>query len=296
MRPKNWTHDREFFYKYMPADTAKIVLRNSTLRWSSPTLFNDPFDVQFDLHVEYNRQRVAERAMQAIVDGYMGRDPINPRNALGNLLQFMRDRIPGLTERELRERLGPGFFEGMDRAERLIPETHEQFRAVVADLKLLCLTEVYDNILMWAHYGKEHTGAVLELKCVERLDSAWGAAKPVRYEANMPLLIDEDKLVAMMSGVGVLADDRLFENSVFVKAADWAYEKEWRLVGVRDRTTLTEDFAFDVEELSGVYLGCRMSEANKNEIAGIVAERFPSVVIYEGRKSERRFGVEFTRI
>jgi hypothetical protein len=222
MRPTNWTHDRELFYKYVPPNTAKIVLRNSTLRWSSPTLFNDPFDVQFDLHVEYDRQRVAERAMQAIVDGYMGREPINARNPLGQLLQFMRDRVPGLTERELRERLAPGLFEGMDRAERLIPETQEQFRAVVADLKLLCLTEVYDNILMWAHYGKEHTGAVIELKCVERLDSAWGAAKPVRYEANMPLLIDEEKLVAMMSGVGALADERLFENSVFVKAADWS--------------------------------------------------------------------------
>jgi hypothetical protein len=68
------------------------------------------------------------------------------------------------------------------------------------------------------------------------------------------------------------------------------------LVGVRDRTTLTEDFAFDAEELSGVYLGCRMSEANKNEIASIVAERFPSAAIYEGKKSERRFALEFTRM
>jgi hypothetical protein len=46
--------DRKF-YKYMTAATAKKVLEKSTLRWALPTQFNDPFDVQFDLRVEYDR-------------------------------------------------------------------------------------------------------------------------------------------------------------------------------------------------------------------------------------------------
>jgi hypothetical protein len=277
----------------MSADTAKAVLQSNFLRWSSPTLFNDPFDVQFDLHVDYDRDRVADRAMQTLVDGYFGRAPMNPRNPLGYLLQIMRDRAPGMSEAVLRERLLPGFYEGMERAERLIPRTHEDFRAVVTDLKLLCLAEVQDNILMWAHYGKNHTGAVLELRCIEELDSAWGAARPVRYEATMPLLIDEDKLVALLSGVGNLAEDQILENSVFVKAADWAYEREWRLIGVCDKTKLTEDFAFDVDEVSAVYLGCRVSSTDREAITNIIAEKYPHATINIGRKSERRFAVEF---
>jgi hypothetical protein len=42
----------------MTAETAKNALNKCTLRWASATLFNDPFDVQFDLRVEYNRERV----------------------------------------------------------------------------------------------------------------------------------------------------------------------------------------------------------------------------------------------
>ena len=38
-------------YKYVTVNTAKIVLETGKLRWSSPFMFNDPFDVQFDLHV-----------------------------------------------------------------------------------------------------------------------------------------------------------------------------------------------------------------------------------------------------
>jgi hypothetical protein len=37
------------FYKYMPAATAKLVLRGRSLRWSSPLIFNDPFDFPREL-------------------------------------------------------------------------------------------------------------------------------------------------------------------------------------------------------------------------------------------------------
>ena len=49
LRSPNRLHERISFFKYMPASTAKVVLDNSTLRWSSPSLFNDPFDVPREL-------------------------------------------------------------------------------------------------------------------------------------------------------------------------------------------------------------------------------------------------------
>jgi hypothetical protein len=280
----------------MTAGTARIVLEGGKLRWSSPKLFNDPFDVQFDLHVQYDRRRVAQRAMQAIVGGYQGRAEINPRNILGRILLLLRDRAPGMSEAELRTKLEPGLYEGMERAERRIPRTHEEFREVVVDLKLLCLSEVHDNILMWAHYGRDHTGVVLELSCIEELDSAWGAAKPVRYQERMPLLIDEDQLVALMSGVGTLVDPQVFENSVYVKAADWAYEKEWRMVGGRDKRKESEDFGFHSNEMTAVYMGCRIAKEDAEAIRKVISVTYPHARIFVGSKSDRRFAVEFAEL
>lgn len=42
-------HDRSRFYKYVSAETAKIVLETKQVRYSSPLVFNDPFDVQTGL-------------------------------------------------------------------------------------------------------------------------------------------------------------------------------------------------------------------------------------------------------
>jgi hypothetical protein len=296
MPPKHWSHDRKHFYKYMTADTAKTVLRNGTLRWSSPILFNDPFDVQFDLHTEYDPDGVAKRAMQIILDGYSGKAPIVAGNPLGDLLVFMRERMPGrISEAELRETLAPGIYQGLQQVEASLPQRHEEIRAVFADFRLLCLSEVFDNILMWSHYSQNHTGAVLELSCIEKLDSAWGAARPVKYTDKMPLLFDEDRIVKRMSGQGKVGEEDVLDNSIFVKAADWAYEREWRIAGGGDKTKNTEDTQFQPEEITAIYLGCRISEEDSAEIRQIVGEEYPHASVQIGKKSERRFAIEFTK-
>src|SRR5712692_6784902 len=93
-----WSHDRKCFYKYMKAETAKTVLEKSTLRWALPKLFNDPFDVQFDLQVEYDRDRVIEQALKNIIDLYMGRRHVISGNKLGEGIKWLRQTAPGLKE------------------------------------------------------------------------------------------------------------------------------------------------------------------------------------------------------
>ena len=59
-------------YKYMKATTATTVLDSNSLRWSSPTLFNDPFDLQFDLHLELQfSDAVVNRVLRQFVDVYI---------------------------------------------------------------------------------------------------------------------------------------------------------------------------------------------------------------------------------
>lgn len=296
MPPKHWSHDRKNFYKYMSAETAKIVLQTGKLRWSSPVLFNDPFDVQFDLHIEYDRESVVTKVLQIIIDGYEGRVPIAAGNLLGDLLAIMRDRLPGkFSGAELRENLTPAIYQGMQKEEARLPKTHEEIRTTIADFKLLCFTEVFDNILMWSHYSNEHTGVVLEFSCIEKFDSVWGVAKPVKYMDRMPLLFDEERFVGLMPGREAIGEERIFENAVFVKAIDWAYEREWRIAGGTDKTQNTEDISFYAEEITAVYLGCRTGQQDAADLRQIIDRVYPHASVYRGKKSPRRFALEFSK-
>jgi len=59
----------QYLYEYVTAHVAQLILRNCTLRWSAASLLNDPFDVQFDLHVEVDRETL--RALS--LDKMLGR-------------------------------------------------------------------------------------------------------------------------------------------------------------------------------------------------------------------------------
>jgi hypothetical protein len=291
----HWSHDRKCFYKYTTADTAKRVLQNNSLRWALPKLFNDPFDVQFDLRVGYERERVIDQALQNLVDLYMGRRHVPNGNKLAQGIKWLQRNAPGLKDNELRDKFRQSMNEGMDNAEKSLPKTREEMRAVLGDLKLLCFSEAYDNLLMWAHYAKDHTGAVIEFSVIEKYDSAWGAAKPVRYRNEMPFFVNEEKLVKLLSGEGTIGTPALFEDAVYVKAVDWAYEKEWRLVGGWEKAKEEEFIPFMPEEITAIYLGCRMSAADRDEIRELSTNKYAHAAVYIASKSTTLFAVEFAK-
>jgi hypothetical protein len=295
-RLASWSHNRDHFYKYMSADTAKAVLRTRKLRWSSPILFNDPFDVQFDLHLEYDLNRVTPIVIDKLWAIYSGQAELTQGNILGVALQIAKRNVPGLAEREFRKRFEPLVAKGLKIAEARLPQTHADFREVLRKIRLLCLSEVFDNILMWSHYARHHTGVVLRLSYIKDLDSACGAARPVQYSRNMPRLLTEEGIIDLMTGRSPLADQPVLQRSVYSKAVDWAYEKEWRLLDASPREESTIDSPFHIRELTAVYTGCRIAQQNLVDIDGLLSNDYPDAEVYVAKKSERNFALDFVRI
>jgi hypothetical protein len=133
------SHDRKCFYKYMPAKTAKIVLENNVLRWSWPAFFNDPFDLQIDLHMEYNRDRLVNRVLQPIADIYLARAQAIAGNRFDENIKLLRALMLRLTEAELRNEHRQLIYDSLKAAERNLPKTHDELREGLAELKILCL-------------------------------------------------------------------------------------------------------------------------------------------------------------
>ena len=54
----------EPLYKYVSLSTAEIVLRNCTLRWTTPSKLNDPFDTQTALNLVIDETRLTTTTLQ----------------------------------------------------------------------------------------------------------------------------------------------------------------------------------------------------------------------------------------
>jgi hypothetical protein len=67
---------RPYFYKYVTSEVAKLILVNRKVRYSAPSLFNDPFDTQIDLHFPFNLEDLREPTMQRFLDAANSGSPL----------------------------------------------------------------------------------------------------------------------------------------------------------------------------------------------------------------------------
>jgi hypothetical protein len=276
-------HDRESFFKYMPANTARLVLENRSLRWSSPVLFNDPFDVPRELSFGLEPRDMVEACaphMAGLVE-----HPPDDASQYSTEIQVIIEGVKRGIPNDLRAELLKGL---RDVVEELRPsgapmeEMRELWRSWIPDLRILCLTESPAHVAMWMHYAERYTGAVLELRCVEAQDSPWFAAQPVRYTDAPPALYTTDGWAQILSMEKQRALKTIFDVAAFTKSSDWAYEHEWRITTFK-RTTDTGDYTdykFHVNELGAVYLGPLMTAYAKDELRERVQD-YPATRVIE---------------
>lgn len=147
---------------------------------------------------------------------------------------------------------------------------------VRASLAVLCFSSKGSNILMWSHYARNHKGICIEFyrnadffngqfantTSTIITDPNIGILRKVEYQAERPCY----------------AHPRELENdtkSWFVKAQDWAYEEEQRLllpIEHAEMTLLIEAkktpfYKINPRAIKSVTLGCQMPADTKKEVA-----------------------------
>ena len=138
-------------YKYLHPDRVD-VLRNGTIRFSSPKVLNDPFELKphisalapkSDIHSDF------ETKLPNLLAEEYAKLPAEFRRkvSLRQFQQLAKSRLPQLKAQfqELTEMAVP-------MAQCIMSNKFEEM------IGILCLTESPANLLMWAHYSDNHKG------------------------------------------------------------------------------------------------------------------------------------------
>jgi hypothetical protein len=273
------------FYKYQSVGAATACLTNQTMRWSTPATFNDPFDIQFDLASNVNEAEVLELALDKLWSIYAGRTTPAPASQLGNLIAGL-GRAPSPMDRTTFDKeFARALLEGMKNGNALVPQALKESRGLLADSKVLCLTESPESPLMWAHYADSHRGVALRIRSVPGRGSPYQLAQPMRYMNQIPRLFDEETMSDIISGLKMIDVNEILNKQIYTKSSDWAYEREWRVFAGsgRNASALYEDVPFLAEELNGVLLGARMSDNDKTALTNLVRQKYPNAQILEAK-------------
>jgi len=293
------------FYKYMAPETALAVFTHKTFRYSSPLLFNDPFDIQSGLHFEFDIEdiylkilnRLEELAKRDHLPNLDGDDP------WAQVVKAVWENYPshGFPRKKWLEQLAKN-------AEKL--ELVKVMRQTQIDyakdcekrlptLRVFCVSEERDNLLMWAHYAKDHTGIVAEVLSLPEEDNPLSVARRVTYIDSPPPFYSEEEWLD-----DILLQKRLDHSSLSIKYAQtksnhWAYEKEWRVwypSEPHNEVGLWSDMPIRPSELKAVYFGCRMEEKFEAKLVNLISDVFPNTEKYRAKKLEGKYELGHEKI
>ena len=117
-----WSHSQKHFFKYVTMRTARSVLKYGTLRWSAPSNFNDPFDIQFDMHVDYQERALINDVVNELWLIYSLKKAFEPKNRLGYFVREMSVSTPGLKEFEFKATVRKGVMESLAAQKIALPK------------------------------------------------------------------------------------------------------------------------------------------------------------------------------
>lgn len=289
------------FFKYYTADTAKIVLATQKVRWNSPLNFNDPFDCFFSLEPKFELSQFVQKHQECFLDLlFQENEPnLNLLNPYAEVLLDMRREAKNSSREEMKKTLGFVFGDHLKNIDALCASERARWKREMANYRLFCVCETNKNLLLWAHYANEHKGAVFQFECLVELDVPLLIAKPVTYSDEAPGLATEEEWLQEALGLrppSINADAWL--RLVTTKAKVLEHEKEWRVVTTRRpyENQGYEDTTFYPQEISKVFLGCRMTDSNKADILSLLSGSFAHTEAYQARQHPKKYQLEFDRI
>jgi hypothetical protein len=294
---------RDHFFKYTDIETAQAILENQSFRYSSPLSFNDPFDIQSYLIPEFDLDDFPREVM-AVIEQYVTNDyeiP-NPEYGFSEAILLIREKSKsqGYKKSEIEQITYPLLGYLLGEVKHLISQVNSQWKKSMLESRVFCVTEEKDNLLMWAHYAKDHTGAVFQLATLPEADTPLSVAKEVRYKDRPVQFYSLEELIKWT--LFDIAPDYAklqYSNHAYRKATAWGYENEWRVVDMcqhPNKTDLYVDHRFIPAQLQKIFFGCKACDTKISLLIDLAKGINPKVELYKARKHSFEYALDFEKI
>jgi len=220
-------------YKYVTANTAVKIL-NGSIRFTQPKAFNDPFEL---LPQFITPKTIVEQEEHSLSVDCMG------------------SRRKGILRNGVKEK---DHYKGDFQARRIVGSLNDA-------LGILCLSRNPESLLMWAHYGDEYRGAIIEF---DDRHPFFDGQIQVTYKKTRPVYDIADFLGKPFP----VAD-------LCIKPNDWSYEKEVRIarplsscteVATDDNGNRVMTMDVPIDCILGVTMGERMTVENQRIVWELV--------------------------
>jgi len=286
-------------YKYTSSDTAIKILKSGNVKYSSPLIFNDPFDFQSELRFGNEKDEFIKIAQNIITDIICSRKnyDINPSDEWGQSILLLKKLIledghcPDPVKETIDQVINDFALMGHD----TFNKANENWKINLSKSRVFCLSEVNDSILMWSHYSECHTGVVFEFDIKEELDTFFSTAVPIIYKSDPPFFITVEQWIEDLIGHNKIDYKKLNREYPYFKSDVWSYEKEWRVWIILPEVEQKEYSFYSIhpQELKSIYFGCKINIEERKKIIDSALSFNKNITFYQAEKAIDKYGLNF---
>ncbi|KZN42651.1 hypothetical protein N475_09990 [Pseudoalteromonas luteoviolacea DSM 6061] len=165
----------------------------------------------------------------------------------------------------------------------------KQLKKKLTNIGICCFCRAKKNQLMWSHYANSHKGICIGFNRNVLLSALPNVSvEDVIYQSKHPLHSIPD---CMKLNSGNLLE-AVITPLLTTKYSYWRYERETRLIsqefGLKD---------ISAQSIQSVSFGLKTSEQDKAKVYDMLSlPQWKHVLIFQAKKAEHRFALEFSRI
>ncbi|MGY3036596.1 hypothetical protein ACVIIV_005766 [Bradyrhizobium sp. USDA 4354] len=278
-------------YKYLDVQGAKLTLGNQTFKHARPSDFNDTEDLTVKGIFPEALEVACKRASEGVIDVIAANldapptcaSPMKERLALMQAALRADPSAVGRIKAEIAKGAMDGIYD-MDRLRATAEATITDVNSFMQGWRVLCVTTHRDSEKMWSGYAENHKGIALRIEANVAKDSKFQRFETFVYRAKRPPLHDD----VLEFVAGSLFGDRdaryqtIMEKIIYAKTLDWQHESEYRLaIPLQQGEEPWNTLPYHPEEITELYLGAAMIEADKKEIIALAKAVNPGIAVFQ---------------
>lgn len=299
----------ETLSKFCTAETAVSILSTQQLRWSSPHLLGDPFELDHRSSSSFDPHKLLSEVVHITIA--MIFSPTNPQGSSPLLSGIRRwrddERFGTPSEAQESAALMELLSKMVDLRQTDIDQMMAEWRNFTRYLRICCFSAKPDNLACWHDFANNHRGAVIRFHSGSLYTEKPGEEPPgqVEYKNIRPEVTTlKEQLNAIIYNERLKPQETFFEK-LLCKSTLCNREQEWRcFYTAKDEasaksnndTEWFDDRPFDKASVRAIYFGAYMSVDDKKRLLDLQREHYPEVKVFQATPIPGKYEMEFIRL
>lgn len=227
-----------FLYRYYGnEDHILCVVTSRRLHFCLPSEFNDPFDCRPLISIKYSK--------------------CNDDNTWYKFLFYLaKTQYAGLPETEVKKHADAAFAKELHKDQSWLKQVDHHLKETGTLVRVCCFSKSPRNMMMWAHYARNHKGLLFQFRASGLHDRASGSFRGYDVNYAPAFLGVQDYADALENGIEHADPLEMARLFYCTKTKHWATEEEVRFFSDKEQKYV----AFDEPTLTGIVFGDQCPE------------------------------------